>query len=44
MVAVKGSRGLRRFAQRLGKAAAAPGIVTFTCALIVYNVESPALA
>ncbi|HET8526179.1 MAG TPA: potassium channel family protein [Actinomycetota bacterium] len=42
MVAVKGSRGLRRFAQRLGKAAAAAGIVTFTCALIVYNVESPA--
>jgi voltage-gated potassium channel len=42
MVAVKGSRGLRRFAQRLGKAAAAAGIVTFTCALIVYNVEGPA--
>lgn len=42
MVALRGSRGLRRFAQRLGKAAAAAGIVTFTCALIVYNVESPA--
>ena len=42
MVAVKGSSGLRRFAQRLGKAAAAAGIVTFTCALIVYNAESPA--
>jgi len=42
MVAVKGSKGLRRFAQRLGKAAAAAGIITFTCALIVYNVESPA--
>ena len=42
MVAFRGSKGLRRFAQRLGKAAAAAGIVTFTCALIVYNVESPA--
>ena len=42
MVAVKGSRGLRRFAQRLGKTAAAAAAVTFTCALIVYNVESPA--
>ena len=41
-VAVKGSRGLRRFAQRLGKAAAAVGIMTFTCAFIVYRVESPA--
>lgn len=42
MIAIKGSRGLRRLAQRLGKAAAAAGIVTFSCALIVYNVESPA--
>jgi voltage-gated potassium channel len=42
MVAFRGSKGLRRFAQRLGKAAAAAGIVTVTCAVIVYNVESPA--
>ena len=42
MVAIKGSRGLHRFAQRLGKTAAVAAAVTFTCALIVYNVESPA--